>query len=150
MASGLAAAAVQHADRRTAADEATSVDGMTGLLNRRALEQRLDGELLRAERDGEKVSVLMVDLDDFRHYNQTNGHQQGDELLRRLSGVLKTAVRADDLVARFGGEEFVVVFPGAEDSRSGRDLLRGADQAMLEAKREGRNRVLPAEPNYLT
>lgn len=89
-----------------------AADGLTGLANRRRFDQRLHEEWQRAQRDRYPLSVLMVDVDFFKHYNDHYGHQQGDECLRRLAGVLaRQARRPADLVARYGGEEFVLLLP---------------------------------------
>ncbi len=84
-------------------------DSLTGLLNRRALMQRLEEEVARAERYGTSVTLLMLDLDGFKEINDHHGHVIGDEVLHRFAEeVLRPAVRATDIVARYGGDEFVV------------------------------------------
>jgi len=88
-------------------------DGLTGLFNRRRLDEALGTEWLRALRDRQPLSVLMIDVDHFKGYNDTYGHQEGDACLRRLAQVLQDATkRPADLVARYGGEEFLVCLPG--------------------------------------
>lgn len=86
-------------------------DALTGLPNRRRLEERLQEELLRAQRYRHPLSVIMADIDHFKHYNDTHGHPQGDLVLREIAGLLRACVRETDLVARYGGEEFVVLLP---------------------------------------
>ena len=86
-------------------------DPLTGVLNRRALMERLGGELDRARRYGHAVAVLMLDLDHFKQVNDTLGHLVGDGVLRELGELLRSAVRTADFVARYGGEEFVLVLP---------------------------------------
>ena len=88
-----------------------TTDPLTHLSNRRALLDRLAIELDRARRYGTVVSLLMLDVDHFKRINDTHGHLVGDDVLREMGGVLQHAVRAVDVVARFGGEEFVVVLP---------------------------------------
>ncbi|MBI3932698.1 MAG: sensor domain-containing diguanylate cyclase [Acidobacteria bacterium] len=113
MVADLASVAIVHATRLRATEESGRLDGLTGVHNRTVLFERLAEELRRAEKDGTPVSVLVLDLDHFQHYNRTNGSVQGDEVLKGLALVLKRLVRENDIVARFGGEEFVVVFVGA-------------------------------------
>lgn len=86
-------------------------DALTGLFNRRHLQNVLADERRRAERYGHPLSVIMLDVDGFKSYNDTYGHVQGDVLLKTLAGILQGSVRAVDSVGRFGGEEFVVVLP---------------------------------------
>ncbi len=84
-------------------------DALTGLYNRRYLEESLNRELQRAKRAGRSFSVVMLDLDHFKHFNDTFGHQVGDILLREVAGVIKGRVRAGDLACRYGGEEFSLI-----------------------------------------
>lgn len=86
-------------------------DPLTGLFNRRAFDTRLEGEMQRAERYGRPLSLIMIDLDHFKFYNDANGHPQGDILLQEASQVIQAGVRSTDVVARYGGEEFVVILP---------------------------------------
>jgi diguanylate cyclase (GGDEF)-like protein len=84
-------------------------DPLTGLYNRRYLEESLNRELHRASRTGRNVSLVMLDLDHFKHFNDTFGHQVGDILLKEVAGVIKSRVRAGDLACRYGGEEFSLI-----------------------------------------
>jgi len=84
-------------------------DPLTGLYNRRYLEESLNRELHRANRTGRTVSLVMLDLDHFKHFNDTFGHQVGDILLKEIAGVIKNRVRAGDLACRYGGEEFSLI-----------------------------------------
>ncbi len=86
-------------------------DGLTGLFNRRHIQAVLLDERRRAQRYGHPLSLIMLDVDGFKTYNDTYGHVQGDVLLRMLSAILRSTVRAVDVVGRFGGEEFIIVLP---------------------------------------
>jgi two-component system chemotaxis family response regulator WspR len=89
------------------------VDGLTGLSNRRYLDEFLASEWKRASRELNDFSVLMIDVDNFKKYNDTYGHLAGDEVLKQVATAVRLALRRPaDLAARFGGEEFVVVLPG--------------------------------------
>jgi diguanylate cyclase (GGDEF)-like protein len=99
--------------REALRDQATH-DGLTGLLNRISIMEKLDDELSRAARSGSSVSVLMVDLDRFKSVNDTQGHLAGDAVLREAASRLRSASRRYDSVGRYGGEEFLVVLPECE------------------------------------
>ncbi len=86
-------------------------DGLTGLYNYRYFKDHLSQELHRAKRHKLGVSVVMMDIDHFKHYNDTNGHPAGDAVLKQISKLLKDNIRNIDLAARYGGEEFVLVLP---------------------------------------
>jgi diguanylate cyclase (GGDEF)-like protein/PAS domain S-box-containing protein len=88
-------------------------DPLTGLYNRRHMEQALEREVLRASRNGRTVGVVMLDLDHFKRFNDTYGHEAGDMLLQTLGGFLLSRVRAEDIACRYGGEEFIVILPEA-------------------------------------
>jgi diguanylate cyclase (GGDEF)-like protein/PAS domain S-box-containing protein len=88
-------------------------DPLTGLYNRRFLDETLSRELSRAERDKYSVSVVMLDLDNFKSFNDSYGHDVGDLMLKQLGKLLSAHVRAGDIACRFGGEEFIVVMPKA-------------------------------------
>jgi diguanylate cyclase (GGDEF)-like protein len=90
----------------------SNADGLTGIANRRLLDEFLEREWSRAARQGTSLTLIMVDIDFFKNYNDTYGHHDGDECLKRVANALEASVkRSSDLVARYGGEEFAVVLP---------------------------------------
>jgi len=86
-------------------------DPLTGLLNRRYLQERLNEELSRSKRYGYPMSFMMIDIDDFKHYNDRNGHQEGDHALQLTANCLKSSLRLADVASRYGGEEFCILLP---------------------------------------
>ena len=90
------------------------LDGMTGLKNHRAFQERLETEFQRAARYSMPLSLLLLDVDHFKSYNDTYGHLAGDEVLKALAQVLQENARGLDFVARYGGEEFVMILPHAD------------------------------------
>jgi diguanylate cyclase (GGDEF)-like protein len=86
-------------------------DPLTDLFNRRYLVETLDREILRAQRKGVSLVVMMLDLDHFKHFNDTSGHEAGDCLLEALAEFLKSHIRGGDIACRYGGEEFVLILP---------------------------------------
>jgi diguanylate cyclase (GGDEF)-like protein/PAS domain S-box-containing protein len=91
-------------------------DPLTGLKNRRAFEERIQAAFISAREDGKELSVLMIDIDNFKKRNDTWGHAAGDDVLRRLGALLIANVREPDMAARYGGEEFTVLLPGSSGS----------------------------------
>ena len=89
-------------------------DMLTGLLNRRGLRHRLVEEFNRAKKEQSTLSLLVMDIDQFKSFNDTYGHQAGDEILELLGDLLREVTRAYDSVGRFGGEEFVILLPGSD------------------------------------
>jgi diguanylate cyclase (GGDEF)-like protein/PAS domain S-box-containing protein len=113
-------------------------DGLTGIANRRHFDERLEVEWARARREGSSLSLLLIDVDHFKKYNDHYGHQAGDVCLRSLAGVLaEQARRPADLAARYGGEEFVLLLPDtdAEGCRQVGEKIRSA-LAELDVKHE--------------
>ena len=152
------------------------IDSLTGLANRRALEEILAAEISRAQRFAHQLAVVLLDLDRFKEINDSFGHAAGDVMLREVSQLLTSLARQGDTVARWGGEEFVIVLPETDVAGATRfaerlrrtieahavgemqtstscgvatmlpddsvdDLLRAADQALYQAKSNGRNRT---------
>jgi diguanylate cyclase (GGDEF)-like protein len=103
---------------------------LTGLFNRRHMEESLYRELRRADREGGSVGVIMADLDHFKEVNDNLGHAAGDSILRTIGTFLRTAVRGEDIACRFGGEEFVIILPKA----SLEDTKRRAERIRQDAK----------------
>lgn len=115
--SEIASLATQLQKEKEAAEKISLTDGMTGLSNRRYLDDQIILEYFRMKRTGQPLSIIMLDVDFFKLYNDTYGHIQGDECLKNVATVLKHSVqRATDITARYGGEEFVVLLPDTSDS----------------------------------
>ena len=150
-------------------------DGLTGLANRRAWDGLLPDGLHRARRDGRPIVLAMIDLDHFKRYNDRNGHQGGDRLLKAAAAGWTTQLRAVDQLARYGGEEFVALLPDCsadeatdvlhrlrevtpdgqtfsagiaewDGQETAEQLVARADAALYQAKHAGRNRSIIAPP----
>jgi diguanylate cyclase (GGDEF)-like protein/PAS domain S-box-containing protein len=146
-------------------------DSLTGLPNRRALDEQLPREMARARRAESGLCLAIVDLDRFKTYNDTRGHLAGDEMLRRCAIAWDSELRGSDTIVRFGGEEFLVVLPDTEPEQAveiverlravtpdrqtcsaglacwdfaetAEDLIGRADSALYRAKAAGRNRLV--------
>jgi diguanylate cyclase (GGDEF)-like protein len=154
-----------------ALDRMAREDGLTGITNRRGLDEGLTIEVARARRSGLDLTVVMLDLDHFKRYNDRRGHGGGDSLLRNAAQAWRRQLRPTDLLARYGGEEFTLVLASCdadaacqlierlrplmpdrqtfsagvatwEQHESPEQLLGRADRALLVAKKQGRNRTI--------
>jgi diguanylate cyclase (GGDEF)-like protein len=112
--SDLAGTAIALRDARLAA----AIDPLTGCLNHGAMRERLAEEIARARRQGTPLAVTILDLDDFKRVNDTYGHPTGDALLRHVAEALRGEYRSFDQVARYGGDEFVVILPNVRGPRA--------------------------------
>lgn len=148
-------------------------DPLTGIANRRGLDENLPVEMSRGKRNGKTLTVAMLDLDFFKRYNSRRGHAGGDALLRTAAQAWRKQLRPTDTLVRYGGEEFTLVLPSCDAeqacqlidrlrpllpdsqtfsagvatwdfSESADSLLRRADEALLLAKKQGRNRTIVA------
>jgi diguanylate cyclase (GGDEF)-like protein len=158
--------------------ELARVDGLTGVVNRRVWDEELARGLERARRSGKPCSVGLIDLDHFKRFNDTHGHQRGDALLRTTAQAFAARLRNDDLIARYGGEEFAVLLHGCDlehamilfdrlqgmlpagqtfsagiTASEGREdaqaVVARADAALYRAKDLGRNRTVAAPAEEL-
>ena len=119
-------------EQKETIERQATIDGLTGLSNHRCFWERLRDEVARAGRYGQPLSLLMLDLDDFKLVNDRFGHPVGDELLRAVGGALQTQIRQGvDCAARYGGEEFAVILPATESELDG----GGLDGAVTTAER---------------
>jgi diguanylate cyclase (GGDEF)-like protein len=116
------------------------VDGLTGIANRRHCEDALTAEIARADRLGTPLTLVLADLDDFKAINDRHGHAVGDDVLREFASVLRATVRESDLAGRWGGEEFLLLLPGA-DADGGAQLADRVRRALAERTFLGRHGV---------
>ncbi len=104
-------------ERLTEMTATANVDGLTHAFNKRFVMRRLAEEVRRAQDENRSLAVFLFDIDHFKHYNDRNGHVAGDQVLRQLSRLVQENVRQDSLFGRFGGEEFVLILPGADKEK---------------------------------
>lgn len=129
--SPLFAAALDNLRRFARAEELSITDGLTGVYNYRYLRSALDREVARAKRFREEFSIIMLDVDHLKEYNDVHGHLQGSEVLRRLARVVLGELRASDVLAKYGGDEFVIILPQAR--RDGARILAERIRAAVSA-----------------
>lgn len=116
------------------------VDSLTNLYNRKAVFFELKRELKKSERFNHPTSVAMLDIDFFKKYNDRNGHVAGDRLLRRFGRILKKETREYDIVGRFGGEEFIIVFPET-DLKTASEVAERIRKKIQETNFHGSNKM---------
>ena len=98
--------------------EMVNIDGLTGLYNHRYFYDTIEEEIDKATTEKEKLSLLFMDIDYFKNYNDLNGHQKGDEVLRVIAEILRSSTRMNDTVSRYGGEEFAVILPNTNEKEA--------------------------------
>jgi diguanylate cyclase (GGDEF)-like protein len=123
------------------------VDQLTGVFNRRYLDDKLAGEIQRARRYGRKLSLLMIDLDRFKEINDTLGHKGGDAILIETAQLLRTHSREVDLVFRYGGDEFVILLPETPYEAA---LAKAENLRRETADRPFSNPLDPSRPVHVT
>jgi len=124
--------ALENANAFAEQQELATTDALTGLANRRQFNTRLEEETSRAARYQEPVALVMVDIDDFKSFNDTFGHPAGDEVLKALAVVMRGNLRRVDMLARYGGEEFAIILPHAEVG----DAFRVAERVRAAVERQ--------------
>ncbi len=110
----LGSLAMVTAEQKTRLADQANHDGLTGLMNKRSFGPKLGEMIVEAERVAKPMGLFIFDIDHFKTFNDTNGHTEGDELLRNLGELLRNSVRPDDLCCRWGGEEFIIAMPDTD------------------------------------
>jgi diguanylate cyclase (GGDEF)-like protein len=105
-------------ERASQLEELSATDPLTGLYNRRFLEQRIEEELSRSSRQGLELAIMMIDLDHFKDYNDLCGHLAGDKVLQKVAQLLKASAREMDILTRYGGEEFCIILPSTSQKEA--------------------------------
>lgn len=95
-----------------------TIDSLTSLYNRRYFDLKLIEEARKADREKQELSLMMIDFDDFKHYNDSYGHQTGDKLLQDVTVIIKSSLRRSDMVFRYGGDEFAILVPGCDIAKA--------------------------------
>ena len=121
-----------NAERHAAVREAAEVDGLTGCLNRDALQHQLEQRIARSDQTGTPLSVALLDLDGFKSINDVFGHLSGDAVLKSVGAALRSTVRAEDVVVRYGGDEFALILPNSTEEWAAPvlDRVRAAIRSM--------------------
>jgi diguanylate cyclase (GGDEF)-like protein len=130
-------APIENSRLYTKAEEIARIDGVTGLFNRRHFDERMREEIDRHSRYGDVLSLLLIDLDNFKKYNDTFGHLAGDRMLIHAAGLVKAATRSSDLAFRYGGDEFAVL--AVEAYQDSGDILVARLQENLRTHNAQRN-----------
>ena len=134
----LAAIAIDKANLHECLKRTASLDGLTGVFNRRHYETRLAEEIGRARRTGRPLSLLLFDIDHFKETNDTYGHECGDLVLKDVAASIKERVRAEDVVARYGGEEFLVLLTGGMDTHEAFQVAEKLRESIAGRAMDGR------------
>ena len=131
-----AAVAIENASRYDRARNRAQIDELTGLLNHRCFHERLDQEISRCSRFGDIFSLIFVDLDLFKTYNDVYGHLAGDEILRQTAQYITSSIRAIDMAFRYGGDEFTIILPQAplDDAYGIADRIRKRIESEMDSK----------------
>lgn len=113
-----AAIAIQNAQLHQEVKQQAITDGLTGLFNFRYIKGRLEEEVKRAQRFKHDLALIMADIDDFKKFNDTYGHPEGNKVLKSLANILRSNIREVDIAARYGGEEFIIILPEANSEET--------------------------------
>ena len=127
-------------ERNQTLEALSSTDVLTGLHNRRRMRDTLNAEVSRHQRNKRSFSIMMVDVDHFKKYNDTYGHPEGDVLLKKVGEILKSSLRTNDFAARYGGEEFLILLPDQDQKGAVEVAERIRQRIAEETKDEANNR----------